>query len=131
MARKNRAPEPRTASSEEARAFVQTLQEHFQGTKPSARETKRLREYLGRYDAPYLRSIARRVMIDIVKGPGPMPLEGGPLGPQPPSPSRQGPRTAATTGRTAAKAGRRPGTKRATDTRKSTATGSRRKSARS
>src|SRR5262245_27822666 len=103
MAKKNRAPETPTASSEEARAFIQTLQEHFRGTTPSATETKRLRAYLGRYGAAYLRSIARRVMIDIVKGPGPMPPEGGPPGSQPPSPSRQGPKTAATTGRTAAK----------------------------
>jgi hypothetical protein len=57
------------ASSEEASVFVTKLQKKFQRRKRSAKETERLREYLAKYPAEYLRSIARRLLIDIVNGP--------------------------------------------------------------
>ena len=70
MTKRPRATDPATASSEEATAFVTALQEKFQRRKRTPKERERLREYLAQYPPDYLRSIARRVLIDIVRGPG-------------------------------------------------------------
>ena len=69
MAKKIRRRKVRTASSKEALTFVTSLQKRFQRRKRSAKEKERLRKYLARYSPDYLRSIARRVIIDIVNGP--------------------------------------------------------------
>ena len=115
MAKRTRKSEVAVASSEEARKFAKSLQEAFRGRKRSRKEKERLREYLAKFDAEYLRSIARRVMIDIVKGPGPSRADGDKSPPQPPPPSPS----------------RRPGGKRATGRGKSRAPGSPRRSAKS
>lgn len=65
-----------TASSEEANAFVTALQKKFQRRKRTPQERERLRKELAGYRRDYLRSIARRVLIDIMKGPGPTPAHG-------------------------------------------------------
>ena len=130
MAKKIRKSEVGTASSEDAFTFVETLQKAFRGRKRSPEERERLRKYLAKYSPEYLRSIARRVTIDIVKGPGQPTAYGDKSPPQPPPPSRQGRGTASMTGGTGAKATRRPGGKRATGTGKFTAARSRRKSGR-
>jgi len=65
-----------TASSEEAIAFVTALQKKFQRRKRTPEEREYLRKYLAEYSGDYLRSIARRVLIDIVKGPGQTPAYG-------------------------------------------------------
>ena len=65
-----------TASSEEANVFVTALQEKFQRKKRTPEERQRLRKYLAQYSRGYLRSIARRVLIDIMKGPGQTPAHG-------------------------------------------------------
>ena len=65
-----------TASSEEANVFVTALQEKFQRKKRTPEERERLRKYLAQYSPDYLRSIARRVLIDVMKGPGQTPTYG-------------------------------------------------------
>ncbi len=64
------------ASSEEANVFVTALQGKFQRRKRTPEERERLRKYLAQYSGNYLRSIARRVLIDIMKGPGQAPAYG-------------------------------------------------------
>jgi acyl-CoA reductase-like NAD-dependent aldehyde dehydrogenase len=76
MAKKIEKAEVPTASSEEASAFVTALQEKFQRKKRTPEERERLRKYLAEYSRGYLRSIARRVLIDIMKGPGQTPAYG-------------------------------------------------------
>lgn len=76
MAKKIKKAEVATASSEEASAFVTALQEKFQRKKRTPEERERLRKYLAEYSRDYLRSIARRVLIDIMKGPGQTPAYG-------------------------------------------------------
>ena len=88
------------ASSAHALAFVTTLQRDFRRRKPSPKERERLREYLAKFSPAYLRSIARRLIIDIVKGPHDIVK-----GPRPSRTTRTGStRTAAT----AARARRQP-----------------------
>ena len=76
MAKNIPKAEVATASSEEANAFVFELQEKFQRRKRTPEERERLREYFTGYLRDYLRSIARRVLIDIMKGPGQTPPYG-------------------------------------------------------
>jgi hypothetical protein len=76
MAKKITKAEVATASSEEAIAFVTALQKKFQRRKRTPEERERLRKYLAEYSGDYLRSIARRVLIDIMKGPGQTPAYG-------------------------------------------------------
>jgi hypothetical protein len=107
MAKRIRRREVATASFEEARQFTQALQETFRGRKRTSKEKERLREYLGRFDAEYLRSIARRLMIEVMKGPGqPRPTDYE-APPPPPPPPRGGRGTAAPTGEAGAKPTRR------------------------
>jgi hypothetical protein len=69
MVRKTRQSEVETASSDEALSFIQALQREFAGKRKSKAERERLRQYLAKFEAEKLRSIARRVMIDLVKPP--------------------------------------------------------------
>lgn len=69
MVRKTRKPTMTTVSSEEALAFVQNLQKTFPKTPRSNAEQERLREYLAKFDAETLRSVGRRVLMDILKRP--------------------------------------------------------------
>jgi hypothetical protein len=71
MAKNIRKTDVETASSEEANAFITALQKKYQRRKRTPEERERLRKDLAGYPPSYLRSIARRVLIDIVKGPGP------------------------------------------------------------
>jgi hypothetical protein len=73
MAKRTTSPDVATVSSEEANVFVTTLQKKFQQRKRTPQERERLRKYLAQYPPEYLRSVARRVFIDIVKGPGQTP----------------------------------------------------------
>lgn len=69
MIRKTRKVPVTTVSSEEALAFVRDLQKAFTKTPRSKAEQERLREYLAKFDAETLRSVGRRVLMDILKRP--------------------------------------------------------------
>ena len=69
MVTKTRKSEVETASSENALSFIQDLQKEFAGKRKSKAEKERLRQYLAKFEAEKLRSIARRVMIDLVSPP--------------------------------------------------------------
>jgi hypothetical protein len=69
MIRKTRKDPATTVSSEEALAFVQKLQKAFPKTPRSKAEQERLRDYLAKFDAEVLRSVGRRVLMDILKRP--------------------------------------------------------------
>jgi hypothetical protein len=70
MAKTRRKSKNGTASSRQAVLFVTTLQKDFRARKRSPKERERLRKYLATFPPDYLRSIARRLIIDIVNGPG-------------------------------------------------------------
>jgi hypothetical protein len=133
MARKTKKPAVQTASSENALAFIQALQKEFPGTRRTLIEKQRLRDFLGKFGNDELRSVARRVMIDIMKRPARTIASDGYAPPQspPPSPSREGGGSAAKTGKTKAKPTRRPKAKPATGAAKPAAARARRKTAKS
>jgi len=99
------------ASSNDALSFVKTLQEKFPGRTRSLEEKKRLRKYLAGYDADYLRGIARRVLIDVVRGPRLTPADPGKSSPPPPAAGRKG-RQTSTTRQTGPKTRARAGSER-------------------
>jgi hypothetical protein len=69
MASKTRKSDVHTASSTEALAFIESLQERFAGKIRTPADRERLRDYLAEFEAEELRSVARRVMIDLVAPP--------------------------------------------------------------
>ena len=103
----------------------------LQRRRQSPKESERLRKHLAKYPAEYLRSIARRVMIDIVKGPVQITAYSDKALPHPPLKSGQGRGTATKAGGTGPKATRRPVAKRAPRKGKSRTARSRRKSTKS
>jgi hypothetical protein len=96
MAKRTDKSEIDVATSEEALNFIQEMQKRFKKRPTSAQERQVLREYLGKFEKEKLRSVARRVMIDIVQGPGRANITGDPYpSPTAPTPARQGHATAA------------------------------------
>jgi hypothetical protein len=71
MTNKRRFDPPKPASSEDALAFVRALQEKFLKPDRSLADERRLRNYIKECDPKLLRSIATRVMIDVLKRPHP------------------------------------------------------------
>ncbi|MEO8739064.1 MAG: hypothetical protein ABI537_05100 [Casimicrobiaceae bacterium] len=69
MTVKRRSEGVKPASSEEALAFVRDLQEKFLKPDRSRADDRLVRTYLAGEDPERLRSIASRVMIDVLKGP--------------------------------------------------------------
>ena len=86
MIRKSRPDPQEPVSSEEALAFVRKLQEEFSGMEHTPDNEKRLLERMNLFESGKLSSIARRVMMDIMKRPP--PAEGpGDRGSPPPAPT--------------------------------------------
>jgi len=94
MAKRTGKSEIEVATSEEALNFIQEMQKRFKKRPRSAQERQVFREYLGKFEKEKLRSVARRVMIDIVQGPGRGNITGDPYPtPSAPTPPRRGPAT--------------------------------------
>lgn len=89
---KRRSDPPKPASSEDALAFVRDLQEKFLKPNRSRADDRRLQTYLSQRDPETLRSIASRVMIDVLKCPPSVDRrgDGGRAAPGPASPPDQG-----------------------------------------
>jgi hypothetical protein len=130
MAKKTGKSEIAVATSEEALNFIQEMQEKFKKRPSSAQERQVLREYLGKFEKEKLRSVARRVLMDIVQGPARSQITGDPY-PEPPAPPQphQESRTPAKTRSVRPKATLRPAGRRATVTAKSKVARARRKPA--
>jgi hypothetical protein len=131
MATKTRKSEMLVASSERALAFIQALQKTFPTIATSAADRERLRKYLGKFQKDELRSVARRVMIDIMKRPARTIIGDSKYSAQPPVPSqsRQRDKTIPKKSGPRAKPTQRTARKRATGTAKSKAGRTRRKAA--
>lgn len=86
MIRKSRPDPQEPVSSEEALAFVRRLQEEFSAMEHTPDNEKRLLERMNQFDSVKLSSIARRVMMDIMKRPPPAEGAGG-RGSPPPAPT--------------------------------------------
>jgi hypothetical protein len=86
MIRKSRPNPQEPASSEEALAFVRKLQQEFSAMEHTPDNEKKLLERMNQFESGNLSSIARRVMMDIMKRPP--PADGaGDRGSPPPSPT--------------------------------------------
>jgi hypothetical protein len=98
------APIVPAASSEQALAFVRRLQEEYARESPRDTETF-VEQYLDRFNRGELRSIGRRILMDIMKRPQ-ISTEGGPE-PEAPgraAPPRRRPRRATSSRRPASRA---------------------------
>ena len=67
MAKKPHDSEIKMSSSEEALAFTRELQAQFRGARTSRAERERLRARLAEIGKDELRSIARRILVDLVR----------------------------------------------------------------
>jgi hypothetical protein len=72
---KRRPDPPKPVSSEEALAFVRNLQERFLKPDRTPADDRRVHEYIKEFDPELLRSVAARVMIDVLKRPDQAGLE--------------------------------------------------------
>jgi hypothetical protein len=131
MAKKAGKSEMLVVSSERALAFIRALQKAFPTIASSAADKERLRKYLGKFKKEELRSVARRVMIDIMKRPARTIIGDKKYSAQPPMPSqsRRGDKTATKTSASRGKPTQRTAGRRATGTAKSKAARTRRKAA--
>ena len=77
MNNKRRSLPLKPASSEDALAFVQALQEKFLKPDRSLADDRRMQKYIRECDPELLRRIATRVMIDVLKRPNPVDRRGG------------------------------------------------------
>ncbi len=92
MNKKRRFDPPKPASSEDALAFVRALQEKFLKPDRSRADDLRVQKYVRESDPELLRSIATRVMIDVLKRPHPVDRQGdrGPSTTAPAAPPDKG-----------------------------------------
>jgi hypothetical protein len=82
------APVSETASSEDALGFVRGLQEEYRRERPVEQKAF-VEQYLDRFTRGELRSIGRRILMDIMKRPQ-ISTEAGPE-PEPEAPGRAAP----------------------------------------
>lgn len=106
MRKKPQSAPLKPVPTDEALKFVQDLQRKFWKAYETREGNEKLRKYLGKYEADYLRRVGSRVLIDIMKRPNPTQGSGGKAPPTEPTPppvgkSGAGAKSDKTSGKTA------------------------------